>query len=29
MNLLGPNLEKTAKKCGGTFSIGTVLKVAI
>lgn len=29
MNLLGPNLEATNKKCGGTFSMTTTLKIAI
>ncbi|CAD8202774.1 unnamed protein product [Paramecium pentaurelia] len=29
MNMLGPNLEITSKKCGGSFSIVTMLRLAI
>ncbi|CAD8114736.1 unnamed protein product [Paramecium primaurelia] len=29
MNVLGPNLEITSKKCGGSFSLVTMLRLAI
>lgn len=29
MNMLGPNLEITSKKCGGSFSLVTILRLAI
>ncbi|CAD8194081.1 unnamed protein product [Paramecium octaurelia] len=29
MNILGPNLENTSKKCGGSFSLVTMLRLAI
>ena len=29
MNILGKNLESVVKKCGGKFSIPTILKLAI
>lgn len=29
MSMLGKNMEGVVKKCGGTFSISTILKLAI
>jgi casein kinase I family protein HRR25 len=27
--MLGPNLESTSKRCGGSFSLATMLRIAI